>query len=194
VQIGGAYKPQTDIAKLEADKKYLMDGGYAKESPQIRAIERKIAETGRPSGELMRTREMVESGQRTMKQITDTLMPDGKVDRNAMTSMYAALPGTDGRTTRSQFEEAAALMLRLETGAAATASEVQNLSDRYMPKPWDNDETIRDKIQRFQSRFDRAKAILEGKSVEDLPADEAITGAPKAKPGRIPRLPPLSLP
>lgn len=163
-QEGAAYKPLSEPAKLRSDYEYLKSQGVPETAPEMQAIKRKLAETGRPSGESMRAREMVASGEATVKNIVDTIIPDGQnVDMSAVTSMWAAIPKSQGRTTAAQMEEVASFILRLETGAQANESEIRSTAKRYQPSPLDSQATIKDKLSRLQSRFDRAKAISEGR-------------------------------
>ena len=165
-QEGAAYKPLTNPAKLRADREYLTKELKLPETdPNVRAIDRELAKIGVPSGESMRMQEMVTSGERTMKSVMDTLMPDGQnVDMKAVASMWASLPKTAGRTTSSQMKEAASFILRLETGAQANEQEIANTAARYQPSPLDSAATAKDKLMRLQKRFETARAIAEGRS------------------------------
>ncbi len=72
-----------------------------------------------------------------------------KIDYNLITTMYTNMPGTDGAMARSNMEDAVANVLYIKTGAAATPGEVQQQMVIYMPRPWDNEKTVRDKLDRF---------------------------------------------
>lgn len=159
VQIGD----KTPIGKLLADRESLIGRGFGPEHPVLQAIDREIAKTGVPSGEQTRTQEMTASGIRTMGDVTARLMPGGKPDMNAIREMWAELPFTEGRTTASQMKEVASFILRLETGAQANEGEIRNTAERYMPKPWDNENTAQDKLMRLQKRFETARNISGGR-------------------------------
>ena len=172
VQIGD----KTPIGKLLADRESLIARGLKPDHPTLRAIDREIAKAGVPSGEQTRTQEMVASGLRTMEDIMGRLLPGGKADMGAVREMWAELPFSEGRTTASQMKEVASFILRLETGAQANEGEIRNTAERYMPKPWDNENTARDKLLRLQKRYETAKRIAEGR-----PPDESSV-APPTKP------------
>lgn len=165
VQLKKAGKAETNIynapeAKLYSDYENALKSG---DKERANVLERIIKKKAQPSGEAARAQEMVETGSAGMQTIIDELMPGGKVDRGAVRSAYMGLPFTEGRGAESRLLEATGLMLRMETGAAQTAEEVENIMRRYAPNPLDTDATIKDKLTRLQDRFDRAVKIHTGK-------------------------------
>lgn len=168
VQLKRAGKAETNIynapeAKLYSDyEKALKEG----DTGRANTLERIIKKKAQPSGEAARAQEMVETGSAGMQTIIDELMPGGEVDRKAVRSAYMGLPFSEGRGTESRLLEATGLMLRMETGAAQTAEEVENIMKRYAPNPLDTDKTIKDKLTRLKDRFDRAVKIHTGKTTE----------------------------
>lgn len=99
----------------------------------------------------------------------------GQVDRSLVFSMGTnvplvgkGLPFTEGRTVRAQMEDALASKLRLETGAQANATEIQNTIDRFMPSNLDSDETIKDKLDRMVSFFTTALSKSDPELFESL--------------------------
>ena len=100
------------------------------------------------------------------------------IDRQLILTMEYNVPFSKGRTLRSQYEDAIQTKLRLETGAAAPQPEVKNVMDRFMPTSLDSDETIIDKMQRFEKYFNTAleladpelyKRLTEGKGSKTSP-------------------------
>ena len=105
------------------------------------------------------------------------------------------IPATTGRALRAKFEDGAAAKLRLETGAAAPAHELQNIVDRFLPSVLDDDATIKDKLARMEAFFAQSleltdKALFDRLTKQgggpqeappDLPPD--IQEALKSEPG-----------
>jgi hypothetical protein len=163
INMNEAYKPLTAPAKLLADRNYLVGQQKLPEDhPSVQAIDRELAKIGVPSGESMRMQEMVTSGQRTMTDITQAVMPGGEIDMDVVAGMWINFPKSEHRKTRAQFEEVTSFILRLETGAQANEQEIKNTMARYMPSPLDDKPTNKDKMERLQRRFDNAQRIASG--------------------------------
>ncbi|MEQ8516031.1 MAG: hypothetical protein RIC38_10540, partial [Chromatocurvus sp.] len=102
---------------------------------------------------------LVREGVSSVETVESGIFPDGKFDRWAVSGMWAAVPGTAGATLRNAMENAIGNRLRIETGAAATEEETQKLVNRYLPRPWDNEETVRQKINGLRSYFGDFEAL-----------------------------------
>lgn len=97
--------------------------------------------------------QLVEQASREWGRLKSMIIrPDGSVDRGLVAQM-ANLPGaapglpfTSGRTARVLFSDSAEAKLRAETGAAATEAEINRITDRFLPRLTDPDETIRTKM------------------------------------------------
>lgn len=68
--------------------------------------------------------------------------------------------GGEARMLRSSIENAVASKLRLETGAAANASEVKNIADRFMPTIVDTKESAADKLDRLEQFMTEAGDLM----------------------------------
>jgi hypothetical protein len=157
---------KSPIGKLISDRKVLVET-YGADHPSVQAIDREIAQQGIPSGDTARYTEMVASGKKVVESLNNELMPGGKVDMEKVRRMWTNLPFSEGRTTKSQFRDASAMLLRFETGAQANEQEIQEMLNRYMPSILDNEATVKDKLTRFQQRFESATKARQGMTDND---------------------------
>ncbi len=79
---------------------------------------------------------------------------DGQINRQNVFNMQGALgvkgvPFSEGRKIRQQMETAIDAVVRARTGAAMTKDEMQSTLEQFMPSMADSDETIVDKMDRF---------------------------------------------
>lgn len=86
---------------------------------------------------------------------------DGSVDRAALVTGSLGVPGTEGRRMDQIIENAIANKLRLETGAAANADEVEKIAKRFKPASFDSDESIRSKINRLRQFLQSAVNVAD---------------------------------
>lgn len=82
------------------------------------------------------------------------LNPDGTVNpetasMTAITKMY--VPGTRENGFLRKFEDTIDAVVRARTGATATIPEMNNMINQFVPKPWDHEDTIKDKFYRLES-------------------------------------------
>lgn len=106
------------------------------------------------------------------------LNQDGTVNREAvLTSFGPGVPFTTGRTLSSQFEDAADAVIRARTGATANEEEIRGIARQFKPNPLDNDQTIKDKLDRFE-RFSSGAldAVTLPPRLRDLAKKVAPTG------------------
>ena len=104
---------------------------------------------------------LVTQGARGAQRVREAIVnTDGSINRDTVFSMSSdipllgkGVPGTKGRGVRSVLEDSLASKLRLETGAQANETELQNIVDRFMPSLLDDDSTIRDKMERLNQFF-----------------------------------------
>lgn len=97
----------------------------------------------------------------------DILFPDGKMDRAAVAAMgvpfTAGLPGHKGaRDAYSRLHNAVGAKLRIETGAAATESEVKGILDRFMPRVLDDEQTAKDRMDRLETFMNTTIDLTKG--------------------------------
>jgi hypothetical protein len=107
---------------------------------------------------------LIEQAQANITDIKNAVIgPDGTIDRGLVFTMWGdvplmgkGIPGTEGRMTRARMEDASSAKLRLETGAQANEGEITGIIDRFMPSPFDDDATIKDKLTRMETFFNTA--------------------------------------
>ena len=78
--------------------------------------------------------------------------PNGRYDRTRATLAYSRVPGP-GAETHNAMWRAVANRLRIESGAAQPDAEVAAMLTRYMPRPWDSEQTARQKIEGLKQYF-----------------------------------------
>ena len=131
---------------------------------------------------------MISQGVENIRGVRDAIVSeDGTVDRALVLSMVTdipfagkGVPFTEGRTIRAQFEDTAAAKLRLETGAQANETEIQNIIDRFLPSLLDSDATIKDKMDRLVAFFETSL------SKSDPELFKALTGRARESGVEIP--------
>ena len=101
---------------------------------------------------------------------------DGKLNRSLVGAMnlpiVAGLPGnSQARIARSAIRNAVEAKLRIETGAAATESEVERTLARFLPTIADTDESAKFKLDELDKFFKSSLSMTKG--------------VPGAKPGRL---------
>jgi hypothetical protein len=172
-------RPDPRFPKPEQLGATPIPGAEPAERPGARVIEPR-----RPPEQAGRVA-MMQSGLANARNVRDQIVrPDGSVNRELMTTMIFNVAGTEGRTVRAQFEDAVAAKLRLETGAAATPAEVQNILDRYLPKTLDADATVSDKLARLVTFFEQSLVATDPELFETLKArNPEIPDAPADEPG-----------
>lgn len=93
--------------------------------------------------------------------------PNGRLKNNVVWGMnvpgVAGMPGnTQARNAYSAIQNAVAAKLRLETGAAANQSEVENIARRFMPTPADTPDSARNKLNRLRDFFNTSLSQTKG--------------------------------
>ena len=115
------------------------------------------------------------------------LTQDSEVDLSAATSGALGIPRTEGRTGRQAIRRSVEILLRMRTGAAAPAAEVDTYAELYAPSPWDTDEGARMKMARLESLFretldlvQQGRFAYQGGDVEGTAEDLVIPGYQQA--------------
>lgn len=101
---------------------------------------------------------------------------NGRLNNNVVWGMnvpgFAGMPGnTPARDAYSAIQNAVAAKLRLETGAAANQSEVENIARRFMPTPADTPQSARSKLSRLREFF--STSLSQTKGVKQQPGRKA---------------------
>lgn len=175
----------TEPAKLQQDRDRLLSEGATTETPAVKAIDRRLEEIGAPpeqegvpANEAGR-RAMIEGGANALITVINSVFPngiDGPADMQAIMALSLNV-GETGRLARSNLREVISAILRLETGAAQTAEELDDALARFAPSVLDSDEVVRDKLTRLQTRLQRALDLVDPgsanlKGQQLMPADQ----------------------
>lgn len=114
--------------------------------------------------------------------------PNG-VTFNRALATAAAAPfggiGGDARKLKSAIYNASDIILRLRTGAAANASEVQKMADTFTPSPLDTSDSAAYKLDRLQAMFNDALALT-GNSPDVIGPAKPVRPPPPMPPGAGP--------
>lgn len=91
----------------------------------------------------------------------------GSLNKGVVAAMsvpfFAGLPGhTEARTARSKIRNAIEAKLRLETGAAATESEIQRTLARFLPTLADTKESAETKLKDLETFFKTSLSLTKG--------------------------------
>lgn len=131
---------------------------------------------------------LVREGMAAVRQAEQMLFRNGNFDRSLATSAWVAgnVPGAGGLTgagqlLRNALGNAIANRLRIESGAALTAQEVENMMQRYMPQPTDTEETARQKLRSLEQYFGEfEQAVRPGRGGPELapPEEQRRDGIP----------------
>lgn len=131
---------------------------------------------------------LVREGMAAVRQAEQMLFRNGNFDRSLAASAWVAgnVPGAGGLTgagqlLRNALGNAIANRLRIESGAALTAQEVENMMQRYMPQPTDTEETARQKLRSLEQYFrEFEQAVRPGRGGPELapPEEQRRDGIP----------------
>jgi len=95
--------------------------------------------------------------------------PDGKVNNRLVAEMYALekapvtafILSTPAGKLKAAFETGMQAITRTETGAAMQREEIDNVKERFMPKPWDSEVVQKQKIEAYKFFVNNAIELLD---------------------------------
>jgi hypothetical protein len=162
-------KYKLDQAKV-AQEREMWNRYFAQQGLDVKkmlAEQKKPAEQGQTpenAGKVAMADQSVQSIQVARGKIFDK---NGKLNRMLIGAVnlpiVAGLPGnSEARIVRSALRNAIEAKLRLETGAAATESEVERTLARFMPTIADTDESAKFKLDELEKFFKNALSITKG--------------------------------
>ena len=133
------------------------------------------------------------TGLENTKAIVEELMPNGKLDRQKLTTMIAGgLPFTGGRTIQAYVKDALDAEYRARTGAAMPESEWERAQATFVPGQLDDEQTAKTKLQNLQRHFENKLNLVdpEGKLRGRVKPVTQIGGKPPVpakilKPGAV---------
>lgn len=144
---------------------------------------------------------VITQGLQTARAVRDAIIqPDGSVDGGTLFQMFGGvpipgvgtfpaggIPGTPGRVTRAQLEDAISNKIRIETGASQTKEETASMLDRFAPSIFDPPEAIKDKLNRLVQFFEQSITIADPEMAKKLldraEAEGTVPKPPADEPG-----------
>jgi len=117
---------------------------------------------------------MLDTARQGMATIEPILFKDGKIDRDVIKSAWgigvaepiAGLVSPEAGKLFAGFEYGIQAITRAETGAAMPSSEIDNTRKRFMPKPWDSDDVVRQKWSAYQLFINNASKYINPKAAK----------------------------
>lgn len=92
------------------------------------------------------------------------------IDRSNVANLAARTPFTEGRKVSTLILDAVEAKLRAESGAAVPETEVKRIAKRYIPSPFDDDNTIVIKVNNLESFLKGTQEkIQKGRTLTDKP-------------------------
>lgn len=140
------------------------------------------------SSEYVGKAEAVKSGQAAAKRLRDYYLPGGEFSAtNAAKASIpltgGALPGSEGVTAAGDIDSAIDAIVRVRTGAAATADEMALYRRMYMPNASDSAATAKAKIDKLEADLAGvAGGFREVQGLEREPAPAAVPAAEGTSP------------
>ena len=132
-------------------------------------LQRDKLESGGLSGEAAGKVAMADQAVTDIRGVRNILFDkDGKLDRSLVAAMNvpfsAGVPGhANARSAYSKIQNAVSAKLRIETGAAATESEVRGILDRFLPKVSDPESVVKERLDRLEefmnTTIDQTKGV-----------------------------------
>lgn len=136
---------------------------------------------------------MLDTARRGLEIIEPILFTRGGINTDAIKGMWAinnfepaaAFVSPDAQKLAQAYEVGIQAITRTETGAAMQKSELANTKQRFMPKPWDGKEVIRQKWDAFNLFIRNAEKYLKPDQQKGavVDFDAVMRDAAKNKPG-----------
>ncbi len=94
---------------------------------------------------------LITTGIQDVERFKKLVIPNGEVNKTIIRQMVipGGMPNTDSRKAYSYIYNAIEAKLRAESGAAVPETEVTRMARRFVPSVWDNDSTVKDKVDRL---------------------------------------------
>lgn len=93
---------------------------------------------------------MLDASEKSLAEAEKVLFPDGKFDRGAVTATWSPVRTGKAATLYNSMRDAVSNRLRAESGASITDSDINDATERFLPKPWDSKEEAEARIRRFR--------------------------------------------
>lgn len=148
---GVTIKPQTDIGKLNAD----LAAGKITPQQFNASMQKKTALSGETA---FKAAGIVQASE-ALPQLKELLFKDGDLQESLL--LTARIPGaTDAKKVRALARTTVGAMLRGESGAVISESEIEEALDNFLPNTFDSDESALFKIEQLETRIFTARDLL----------------------------------
>lgn len=138
---------------------------------------------------------LVREGVRAVQDLEGRIISDRGIDRNLLAGMWAGVPVGESAQYLNLVANAIGNRLRIETGAVIGRDEEINMARRYLPRPWDSPELVRQKLAGLRTYFTDFEQLTSpgGRNMppasQPAPSAQPSAAAPSAPPAAaVPRI------
>lgn len=127
------------------------------------------------SGETKAKMGLLNASEQSLNEAESILFKDGKFRSGLVSQLYNPLRSGAAADLYNSMYEAMSNRLRAESGATITADEISNQVQRFLPKPFvDDEKTAKNKFLRFRAFINQYKSAIQ------YQPEEEQTSAPKS--------------
>lgn len=116
---------------------------------------------------------MLDAAEKSLQEAEGVLFMDGKYDRGVLTSLYSPVRTGKGAQFYNSMRDAVSNRLRAESGASITEEDINDATERFVPKPWDSKEEAEARMRRFRQFLSSYRGAVGAQSnrvkFEELP-------------------------
>ncbi len=177
--------PRADVMAQFTETPQSEDVAVVEQQPGVRRVTVATGQRKKPSKEQAVTEANMGAALQDLDTAQAILFNDqGQLDRKVASAGIAGLPGTRGRTGYQALRRSVEVLLRMRTGAAAPASEVDTYMSLYAPSPLDSNEAARNKMDQLRGIFEQTTDLMTNQQFEyqggnvpgDLPTETQEAG------------------
>lgn len=160
-------RPGVDLGDFKNVQSLIGGGAITTGEEELGTEPKSVQEAGTIAG--------LETSQADLKIAEDIFFPKGTFDRAAALAAKTGTPGTQGRDAGQAIRRSVDTIIRLKTGAAAPAQELNNLTGMFTPSALDSDKGARAKLDALGNFLNIAAEELGADPVKA--AEEALKAA-----------------
>jgi hypothetical protein len=115
---------------------------------------------------------MLDASEKSLAEAEKVLFPDGGYDRKSVTATWSPVRTGSAAKLYNSLREAVSARLRAESGATITPADIDDMTERYLPKPWDSKAEAEARFRRFRQFVSSYRNSVRGTQpvkLEDLP-------------------------
>ena len=152
-------KPLTEPAKLRAD----LEAGRITQPDYDRAI----TSHKQASGDILIKQGLLSSSRKSFNAAREILFKDGSYRSGLARQMLLPTRSGNAAIAYGHIREAIGNRLRVESGGAITAGEIDDQTERFISKFWQGGDTAKANFDRFETFLDTMEGSLGSKKGED---------------------------